>query len=311
LSLANGLEMAAQHDVPVLLTGETGTGKTHLAQLIHSYSPRRQHRLLVVPCGALASALVESEFFGHAKGAFTGAGQAKEGKLEAVGRGTLLLDEIDALGLEQQAKLLRVMETGEFEPVGSNETRACRARIIAASNWNLEEAADQGRFRADLYYRLNGLSIHLPPLRERPDDVAPLARGMLDRFSEKFHKGVVSIAPQALAALEAFPWPGNLRQLENVVQQAVLRNSGPELLRQHLPPAVTAFAPPAAVVSAPPSAPAATLAEHSEQEERLTVERALQEANQCRSQAARALGISRITLYKKLKKYGLGGRWRP
>jgi transcriptional regulator with PAS, ATPase and Fis domain len=311
LPLTKGLEMAAGYDVTVLLTGETGTGKTHLAQLIHAHSPRRQHRLLVVPCGALAPALAESEFFGHAKGAFTGADRAKEGKLETVGRGTLLLDEIDALGLEQQAKLLRVIETGEFEPVGSNKTRACRARVIAASNWNLEEAADQGRFRADLYYRLNGLSIHLPPLRERPDDVGPLARGMLDRFSEKFHKGVVSIAPQALAALQAFPWPGNVRQLENVVQQAVLRSSGAELLRQHLPPAVADFAPSAPAVSAPLPAPVASLTERSDQQERLIIERALQEANQCRTQAAHALGISRVTLYKKLKKYGLGERWRP
>src|SRR5205823_12783014 len=141
-----------------------------------AHSPRRGQRLLVVPCGALAPSLVESEFFGHAKGAFTGADAAKVGKFEAAGGGTLLLDEVDALGLEQQAKLLRVIETGEYEPVGSNDTRRCAARIIAASNVDLEQAVAKGAFRGDLYYRLNVLSFYLPPLRERVQDLACLAR---------------------------------------------------------------------------------------------------------------------------------------
>jgi transcriptional regulator with PAS, ATPase and Fis domain len=310
LPLAERLELAAKYEVTVLLTGETGTGKTHLARLIHAHSPRRQHGLLVVPCGALSASLIESELFGHEQGAFTGAARAKIGKIEAAGQGTLLLDEVDTLGLEQQSKLLRVLETGAYERVGSNETRVCRARILAASNWDLKVALDQGRFRVDLYYRLDVLSLHLPPLRERQEDVGPLARRMVDRFGKKFHKGVAALAPEALAALEAFPWPGNLRQLENVVQQAVLRSSGAELLRQHLPPTVADFAPSAPVVRARPPAPVASLAEHWEHYERLTIERALQEANQCRSRAAQALGISRVALYKKLRKYGIGGRWR-
>ena len=152
------IALAGSHDVTVLLTGETGTGKTHLARLIHDCSPRKTDRFLVVPCGAISANLVESEFFGHVKGAFTGADRPKVGKFAAAGNGTILLDEIDALPLEQQANLLRVIETGEFEPVGSNETEYCTARIVVASNWNLVDAVERGKFRQDLYYRLNVMS---------------------------------------------------------------------------------------------------------------------------------------------------------
>ncbi|MGH7173130.1 MAG: sigma-54 factor interaction domain-containing protein, partial [Gemmataceae bacterium] len=155
LPLVERLALAAAHEVTVLLTGETGTGKTHLARLVHDCSPRRGDPFLTVPCGAQPANLVESAFFGHAKGAFTSADRAKVGKFEIAGNGTILLDEIDTLALEQQASLLRVIETGEFEPVGSNETRHCTARIIVASNWDLEEAVSAGKFRQDLYYRLN------------------------------------------------------------------------------------------------------------------------------------------------------------
>src|SRR5262249_18572848 len=155
-------------------------------------------------------------------GAFTGADRDRAGKFAAAGAGTILLDEIDALGLEQQAGLLRVIETGEDEPVGSNETELCRARIVVASNRDLEEAVAGGLMRQDLYYRLNVISFHLPPLRERVEDIAPLVRGFAARFNTKFAKGLFDLHPEALAALEAFPWPGNIRQLENFVQQAVL-----------------------------------------------------------------------------------------
>ncbi|HJT76440.1 MAG TPA: sigma 54-interacting transcriptional regulator, partial [Gemmataceae bacterium] len=284
--LAEPLALAAAHEVTVLLTGETGTGKTHLAGLIHAHSPRRAQRLLVIPCGALAASLIESELFGHAKGAFTGADRPKPGKFEAAGEGTILLDEVDTLGLEQQAKLLRVIETGQYEPVGSNDTKVCRARIVAASNWDLEEAVAQGKFRQDLYYRLNVLALHLPPLRERPQDVGPLARGMAARFNRKFNKGLFDISPEALAALEAFPWPGNIRQLENVVQQAVLMSSGPELLVRHLPqPVRDAAAAPR--VPPPAAAPAdGSLAANRDQHERTVIERTLEEHNNCRSRAA-------------------------
>jgi two-component system response regulator HydG len=296
LPLAEPLALAAAHDVTVLLTGETGSGKTHLARLIHDNSPRRDQRLLVIPCGALAPSLVESEFFGHARGAFTGADQAKVGKFEAAGAGTILLDEVDTLGHEQQAKLLRVIETGEFEPVGSNDTRRCAARLIAASNLDLEAAVAAGKFRQDLYYRLNVLALHLPPLRERVQDVGPLARGMAARFAGKFGKGLFGISPEALALVEGFAWPGNIRQLENVMQQAVLASAGPELLPRHLP---------APVREGTPRAPTRGLAQGREQQERATIQQALAAAGNCRSRAARALGVSRMTLYNKMKKYHL------
>jgi len=255
---------------------------------------------MVVPCGALVANLVESELFGHVKGAFTGAERLKVGKFEAVGEGTLLLDEIDTLGLDQQANLLRVIETGEYEPVGSTQTQICRARIIAASNWDLEEAVEQGRFRQDLYYRLNVMSFYLPPLRERRQDIAPLARGMVATFARKFRKPLFEISPAAIAALESFPWPGNIRQLENVTQQAVLVSSGPELQLQHLARPVQDCASGATVSAAPSS-----LTQNREVLERSVIQRALVNHNYNRARAAGALGISRVTLYKKMKKYGL------
>ena len=301
-ALAEPLALAASHDMIVLLAGETGTGKTHLARLIHECSPRRHHRLLSIPCGALVATLVESELFGHVKGAFTGADQDKIGKFQAAGEGTVLLDEIETLGLEQQSNLLRVIETGEYEPVGSNRTQLCTARIIAASNCNLEEAVDRGKFRQDLYYRLNVLSFYLPPLRERVQDIGPLVRSMAAKFAQKFGKELFAISPEAMAALEAFPWPGNIRQLENVVQQAVLMSQGPELLWPHLPKLVQENA---EAGHASNGVLKDSLAQNRADVERSTIQRALMKHGYTRSHAATALGISRVTLYKKMKKYGL------
>lgn len=300
VALSEKLALAAEHDVTVLLTGETGTGKTHLARLIHEHSPRRDHRFVAVPCGALSPHLIESEFFGHTKGAFTGADRPRKGRFSLAGSGTLLLDEIDALPLDQQANLLRVVESGEFEPLGSETTEQAHCRLIAASNRDLSQEVSAGRFREDLYYRLHVICFELLPLRHRVQDIPTLAQGMTQRYTFKFSKSIEQIDGDCLQTLVNYSWPGNVRELENIIQLSVLQSTGPQLLKRHLPQHIQEGQANRVLVTMPQ-----TLETQRDQAELDSIQNALEEQDYQRTAAARQLGISRVTLYKKMKKYGL------
>lgn len=306
-STLDELELAATHDVTVLMVGETGTGKTYLARLVHELSPRHTERFLPVACGALPPDLIESELFGHVRGAFTGADRSKIGKFEAAEGGTLLLDEIDVLGPEQQAKLLRVIETSEFEPVGSNETRFSKARLIVASNLDLEAMIAKNRFRADLYYRLNVLQFYIPPLRKRKMDIVPLAVDFIENFSRRYGVPVLRLHVDFLAFLRDYPWPGNVRELENLMRRTVLFCRRGELSAQDLPPSLTQTHNGRAWSAAAAADAASPLTERVAMTEREAIERALRANSFKRARTARALGISRVTLYNKMKKYGMLG----
>jgi DNA-binding NtrC family response regulator len=290
----------------VLLLGETGTGKTRLARIIHDLSPRRDQPFLVVNCAALSANLIESEMFGHVKGAFTGAGRDRDGKFADVGGGTLLLDEIDSLPVELQAKLLRAVDDRVFEPVGSNRPLPVQARLIAASNRDLDQEAKAGRFRSDLYFRLNVVSFHLPPLRERPDILPAMVAQFVREFAGRAGRDIPGVTPEALAALQAYDWPGNIRELRNAIERAVALRLGGAIGLDDLPPAVGAGAgweSPAAVVAPTDS----TLARTKEAAEAARITEALLRNRNNRLRAAAELGISRMTLYKKLHRYGLTG----
>jgi transcriptional regulator with PAS, ATPase and Fis domain len=300
------LQVAAAHDVTLLLIGETGSGKTFLARLIHELSPRSPERCVTVACGALPPDLIESELFGYVKGAFTGADRDKLGKFAAAGEGTLLLDEIDVLPPEQQAKLLRVIETGEYEPVGSNETQTSKARLVVASNFDLEDLVRKGTFRTDLYYRLNVLNFHLLPLRQRPLDIEFLTRDFALRHGRTHGIQIHRIESECIEALKRFPWPGNIRELENVIRRAVLYSRQGILSLSDLPSALRS-----AAAGNDPDHPlepiAVSLEARVDVAERKIIEESLARHHQRRNAAAKELGISRVTLYNKMKKFGMIG----
>jgi transcriptional regulator with PAS, ATPase and Fis domain len=306
--LMKQVRLVAPQDTTLLLSGETGTGKTRLARLIHDLSTRREEPFLVVNCGALAGNLIESEMFGHIKGAFTGAERDRTGKFADVGRGTLLLDEIDALPLILQVKLLRAVEERVFEPVGSNKSAPVLARIIAASNRSLEQEVQAGRFRADLYYRLNVVSFSLPSLRERGTEIARMVPTFIREFAGRNGRLISGISEDAMQALQAYRWPGNIRELRNVIERAVALCPGTMIQLEDLPEA-TRFGP-----SGDASDPHHALLRNGScspldqarwQAEVLQITEALERHCDNRLRAAADLGISRRTFYKKLHRYGL------
>ncbi len=299
----------AHRDVTLLIVGETGTGKTTLAQFIHHRSPRRDRAFQHLACGALPGDLIESELFGHTRGAFTGAERNKMGRFQAAGRGTLLLDEIDVLDLKQQVKLLRVIESGEYEIVGATETRVSEARLIVASNVDLDSMMEREEFRSDLYYRLNMLEFRLPPLRERPLDMAPLALQFIDECCAEHSIPVESIERGLLAALKRYTWPGNLRELKNHMRRLVLFCEDRVLRMRDLSPKVLQAGEPTIVepLREMVATSRVTMAQQVAHSEREILEQALAAHGQNRTRTAAALGLSRVGLYKKLKRLGLMG----
>ncbi|MGB6430911.1 MAG: sigma-54 dependent transcriptional regulator [Candidatus Acidiferrales bacterium] len=288
------IEKVSQHVYPVLILGESGTGKELVARSIHFSGPRRARPFVPVDCSALVPTLIESELFGYVKGAFTGAQHSKQGLLEAAGDGTLFLDEIGDLPVDLQAKLLRALQEREIKPVGATERVAIRARVIAATNRDLEGAVRAGTFRQDLYFRLNVVQIKLPPLRERKSDVPMLVSTFLEKFSDS-KSSVRTIAEDAMRRLMTYDWPGNVRELENAVERAVALGSGPILHVGDLPSNLQ-YAQPERLQEQNELVPLEEL-------ERRAIFNALRETSGDKLAAARLLGIGKTTLYRKLKQY--------
>ena len=289
------MERIAPSDANVLVTGEHGTGKEVVARWIHAASRRRDKSLVVVNVGGLSEGVFESELFGHVKGAFTDAKTDRAGRFELADGGTLFLDEIANIALGQQARLLRVLQTGELERVGSSVTRRVDVRLIAATNADLRDEVASGRFREDLLFRLNTIEIRLPPLRERREDILPLAQYFLQRHSARYAKERTGFSEEALQTMRAYDWPGNVRELDHAVERAVLLARVPTLQAEDLALAATLARAPTAAASG----------QSLEALEREAIRQALARHDGNVSLAAKSLGLSRSALYRRLQRYGL------
>jgi two-component system response regulator AtoC len=293
---------ATATDVPVLIVGESGTGKELVATALHRHSERSSRPFIRVNCGALPESLVESELFGHDRGAFTGADRQKAGRFERAADGTIFLDEVGELPLSAQAKILRVLQQREYERVGGTETLRTEARVVSATHRDLAKEVTAGRFREDLYYRLEVVRIVIPPLRDRPEDIPPLADHILRRIERRQGSGELSLSPEALSAIRERPWPGNVRQLENALARAVIAARGRTILPEHLD--VDDLADPATAAVGESSDPLPLRVLLAEVEKR-AIHRALLACDGNRTKTAERLGISRRQLFDKIREYDL------
>jgi two-component system response regulator HydG len=287
----HAIETVGPTDATVLITGESGTGKELVARAVHHASPRRFHPLVVIHCGALTETLLESELFGHEKGAFTGAQYRKKGKFEIAEGGTVFLDEVGDISLKTQTDLLRVLQEHEIVRVGSTQPIKVDFRCVAATNKNLEQLIEEGKFRPDLFYRLNVFHIELPPLRERRDDIPLLVNHFVRKFSMQMNKKINRVSPEAMDLLQQQPWMGNIRELENSIERAMVVAKEPEILERD-------FAFKAAAATAPNGS------KSLEDMEKAHILRVLEQCSWNQTRTAEALQIDRVTLHHKLKKYG-------
>jgi DNA-binding NtrC family response regulator len=288
--------LVAQSDSNVVILGESGTGKELMARLIHNNSPRKAGQLLAINCAALSDTLLESQLFGHVRGAFTGAINQQRGLLDAANHGTLFLDEIGDMSLAIQAKLLRVVQEHDFIPVGDTKARSVDIRFVAATNKDLEEEVRQKRFREDLYFRLNVVSLSLPPLRERADDIDLLARHFLKKYAARMKKEITGFTPEALQLLKSYNWPGNIRELENAIERATILTRGPLIGAETLPVWRN--------MQAGESRPQERLVS-LETVEREHILQVMKATGNNKSRAAKILDIARRTLDRKVEEYGL------
>jgi len=294
------IDSVASTNATILVTGESGTGKGLIARAIHEHDRARKDKPFIeISCGALSETLLESELFGHVKGAFTGAIKDKAGRFEYANGGTVFLDEIDAFSLALQVKLLRVLQDGVFERVGDNVTKKTHSRIIVATNRSLLDLVGKGDFREDLYYRINVIAIQAPPLRDRRDDITRIAQHFLEKYSCMNNKTVVGLSPEVEKIFQNYSWPGNVRELENAIEGAVIMAKGDVVNKQDIPN-IGKFS-----SSRPVANTGATLREVVEEPERQHIISVLNGCHWNRNKAAEALGVNRTTLYNKMKKYNI------
>jgi DNA-binding NtrC family response regulator len=284
------VESVAQSNSSVIITGDSGTGKELIARAIHYNSPRKFYPLISVHCGALTESLLESELFGHEKGAFTGALYNRKGRFEMADNGTLFLDEIATISQKMQVELLRVLETKSFMRVGGNKEITSDFRLICATNRDLKSMVEKGEFREDLYYRLNVVNIHIPPLRERVEDIPFLVDYFIQKYCASMNKPLVSIDPPALKRLEEYPFPGNIRELENMIERAIVIGNGKKIFLKDLPVAKDEVS---------------SSVESLNDFEKTFIQQILNKYNWNISRSAKALKVDRVTLYNKIKKHGL------